>query len=176
MTDPVWRATMDVLTAVVPPALFTDRICSASSSPDGEPQPRTWQQRRIVLGLCLLGMILGPYFDDYRAAFRFGKLGFDLVEKRGPHRFKARVYLLRADGPAMDPPVRSGLESAAARFRGGQQTGDLTAAYSRNNLITHLLASGDPLAEVQPTPRRGWRSPARRSSAWSLTSSPPSSS
>ena len=35
---------------------------------------------------------LGPHFGDYQAAFRFGKLGLDLVEKRGLDRFKARVY------------------------------------------------------------------------------------
>ena len=54
MTDPEWRATMDVLTAVVSPALFTDEnlLCSRHLS-DGEPQPGAWQQRRIVLRLRL---------------------------------------------------------------------------------------------------------------------------
>jgi len=38
-------------------------------------------------GSCLayvwLGGILGTYFGDYQTGFRFGRLGLDLVEKRG---------------------------------------------------------------------------------------------
>ena len=85
---------MDVLTAIVPPALFTDenllclvvgRMANLSlehGNSDGS-----------CLGYAWLGMFLGPRFGDYQAGFRFGKLGLDLVEKRGLDRFKARVYL-----------------------------------------------------------------------------------
>ena len=51
-------------------------------------------------GSCLayvwLGGILGTYFGDYQAGFRFGRLGLDLVEKRGLDRLSARVYLVFA--------------------------------------------------------------------------------
>ena len=40
-----------------------------------------------------LGMIAGPRFGDYEAGFRFGRLGYELVEKRGLKRFEARTYL-----------------------------------------------------------------------------------
>ena len=43
--------------------------------------------------LCMLGKIAGPHFGDYKAGFRFGQLGYELVEKRGLERFQARTYL-----------------------------------------------------------------------------------
>jgi len=73
MTDPEWRATMDVLTAVASTALFTDEnlpclvICRMANlslehgNSDGSCYAYVW-----------LGVILGPYFGELRAAFRFG--------------------------------------------------------------------------------------------------------
>ena len=34
-----------------------------------------------ALPMSVLGMIAGPQFDDYEAGFRFGRLGYELVEK-----------------------------------------------------------------------------------------------
>ena len=82
MTDPDCRATVDVLTSIMPPALFTDDIlyclvvCRMTNlslehgNSDGS-----------CLGYVGLGAIFGQYFGDYGAGFRFGKLGFDLVER-----------------------------------------------------------------------------------------------
>jgi predicted ATPase len=152
MTDPEWRATMDVLTAVVSPALFTDEnllclvICRMANlslehgNSDGSCFAYVW-----------LGMLLGPHFSDYRAGFRFGKLGLDLVEQRGLRRFEARVYLIF--GHRVIPwtqPIRTGRSLVRRAFDAANKLGDLTfAAYSRDNLITNLLASGEPLGEVQ---------------------------
>ena len=41
----------------------------------------------------VLGRLAGPEFGDYQAGFRFGRLGYELVEKRGLKRFQARTYL-----------------------------------------------------------------------------------
>ncbi|HWY25279.1 MAG TPA: hypothetical protein VNX47_10195, partial [Nevskia sp.] len=152
MTDPEWRATMDVLTAVVSPALFTDEnllclvICRMANlslehgNSDGSCFAYVW-----------LGMILGPHFGDYRAGFRFGKLGLDLVEQRGLRRFEARVYLIF--GHRVIPwtqSIRTGRPLVRRAFEAANKLGDLTfAAYSRDNLITNLLATGDPLGDVQ---------------------------
>ena len=152
MTDPEWRATMDVLTAVVSPALFTDEnllclvICRMANlslehgNSDGSCFAYVW-----------LGMLLGPHFGDYRAGFRFGKLGLDLVEQRGLRRFEARVYLIF--GHRVIPwtqPIRTGRTLVRRAFDAANKLGDLTfAAYSCDNLITSLLASGDPLGDVQ---------------------------
>jgi predicted ATPase len=95
MTDPDWRATFEVLLQVLPPALFIDEIqttlfvCRLTNlsfehgNSDGSCIAYIW-----------MGMILGPRFGDYRAGYRFGKLGFDLVEQGGRDGFKARVYML----------------------------------------------------------------------------------
>jgi predicted ATPase/signal transduction histidine kinase/GAF domain-containing protein len=152
MSDPDRCATMDVLTVLTSPALFTDlnlfrlvvgRMACLSlehGNSDGSCLAYAW-----------LGGILGTHFGNYQAGLRFGRLGLDLVERRGRHRFRARVYLVFAVHVAHWtqhlPTCRVFLRRA---FEAAQETGDLTyTAYSRIDLITNLLASGDPLAEVE---------------------------
>ena len=148
MNDPGCRATLDVLTEVVTPALFTDQnllalvICRMVNlslehgNSDGSCFAYVW-----------LGMILGPYFADYRAGFRFGRLGYDLVEKRELHRFQARAYM--SFGNLVMPwtrHIQNGRDLVRRAFDAANKIGDLTfAAYSCNNLNTNLLATGDPL-------------------------------
>ena len=149
---------MDVLTALVSPALFTDvnlfrlvvvRMATLSlehGNSDGSCLAYVW-----------LGSILGTYFGDYQAGFRFGRLGLDLVEKRGLDRFRARVYLVFAVHVAHWtqhlPTCRAFLRRA---FEAAQEAGDLTyAAYSCIDLITNLLAAGDPLGEVEREAENG---------------------
>jgi PAS domain S-box-containing protein len=158
MTDPDRRATMDVLTMLTSPALFADlnlfrlivnRMAALSlehGNCDGS-----------CLAFAWLGGVLGTYFGDYQAGFRFGKLGVDLVEKRGLDRFSARVYLVFAVHVAHWtqhlPTCRVYLRRA---FELAQHTGDLTyAAYSCADLITNRLASGDPLGEVEREAENG---------------------
>jgi PAS domain S-box-containing protein len=151
MSDPDRFATMDVLTVLTSPALFTDlnlfrlvvgRMAALSlehGNSDGSCLAYVW-----------LGGILGTYFGDYQTGFRFGRLGLDLVEKRGLDRLSARVYLVFAVHVAHWtqhlPTCRVFLRRA---FVAAQHAGDLTyAAYSCADLNTNLLASGDPLGEV----------------------------
>ncbi|MDB5854588.1 MAG: sensory box protein [Herminiimonas sp.] len=158
MSDPEWRATLDVLAQVVTPALFTDEnfLCLAlcrmanisleHGNSDASCFAYVW-----------LGMILGPHFDDYLAAFRFGQVGFDLVEQRGLDRFEARVYM--SFGNLVNPwtrHVRVGRPLVRRAFDTASKIGDLTfAAYSCNNLITNLLASGEPLTVIQQEAETG---------------------
>jgi predicted ATPase len=44
------------------------------------------------LAYTVLGFVAGPRFGDYQAGFRFGQLGYDLVEKRGLKRFQTRIF------------------------------------------------------------------------------------
>jgi PAS domain S-box-containing protein len=158
MSDSESRATLDVLTEVVTPALFTDEnllslvICRMANlslehgNSDGSCFAYVW-----------LGMILGPHFGDYRAGFRFGRLGYDLVEKRGLHRFQARAYM--SFGNLVIPwtrHIQSGRVLVRRAFDAANEIGDLTfAAYSCNNLNTNLLATGDPLGDVQREAENG---------------------
>jgi PAS domain S-box-containing protein len=158
MSDPGSLATLDVLTKVIPPALFTDanflslaisRAVSLSlerGNSDGSSFAYLW-----------LGIIAGPQFGNYNAGFRFGQLGYELVEKRGLKRFEARTYACFGYDVmpwskhflACRVLLRRALEAA-------NTTGDLTfAAYSCNNLNSNYLAVGDPLAEVQREAEHG---------------------
>jgi PAS domain S-box-containing protein len=152
MSDPDPRATMDVLTVLTSPALFTDlnlfrlvvgqmtALSLEHGNTDGSCLAYVW-----------LGGILGTYFGDYQTGFRFGRLGLDLVEKRGLKRLSARVDLVFAVHVAHWtqhlPTCRVFLRRA---FDAAQHAGDLTyAAYSCADLNTNLLASGHPLGEVE---------------------------
>jgi PAS domain S-box-containing protein len=152
MADAVWKATMDVLTSVVSPALFTDqnlycvvigRMANLSLE-HGNSDASSY-------AYAIIGTVLGGQFGDYKAAFRFGQLGLNLAEKRGLNRFKARIYLIF--GHHVMPwtePLRSTRSLIRLALDAAQEAGDLTyAAYSRTHLVTHLLASGDPLDAVQ---------------------------
>ena len=158
MTDPDWCATLDVLTIVISPAMFTDeilrnlivgRITNLSlehGNSDGSCFAYVW-----------LGMILGSHFADYKAGFRFGRLALDLVEKRGLHRYQARAYV--AFGNLVLPwtkHIQSGRDMVRRAFDTASQMGDLTfAAYCCNNLNTNLLATGEPLGDVQREAENG---------------------
>jgi predicted ATPase/signal transduction histidine kinase/ActR/RegA family two-component response regulator len=152
MSDPEWRATLDVLAQVVTPALFTDDnllclvLCRMANI-----SVEHGNSGASCFAYVWLGMIVGPHFNDYPMAFRFGQLGFDLVEQRGLDRFKARVYM--SFGNLVNPwakHVRTGRPLVRRAFNTANEIGDLTfAAYSCNNLITNLLASGEPLPDIQ---------------------------
>lgn len=152
MTDPDLLATMDVLIKLRPPALFTDAnlvsmvICKAVNlsleygNTDGS-----------CFAYASLGIIAGPRFGNYEEAFRFGKLGYDLVEQRGLRRFQARTYT--NFGMFVMPwarHIRAGRDLLLRAFDVASRSGDIIyGAYASNNLVSNLLVAGDPLAEVE---------------------------
>ncbi|MDB6086227.1 MAG: histidine kinase [Gammaproteobacteria bacterium] len=151
-TDPQWSATLDVLAQVVTPALFTDDnllclvLCRMANI-----SLEHGNSGASCFAYVWLGMIVGPHFNDYPTAFRFGQLGLELSERRGLDRFKARVYM--SFGNLVNPwtnHVRTGRPLVRRAFNLANENGDLTfAAYCCNNLITNLLASGEPLPDLQ---------------------------
>ena len=158
MRDPDRCATMDVLTVLTSPALFTDLNLF-----------RLVVSRMAVLSLehgngdgsCLayawLGGVLGTYFGEYQAGFRFGRLGLDLVEKRGLDRFRARVYLVFAVHVAhWTQPLQTSRAFLRRAFETAQDAGDLSyAAYSCIDLITNRFAAADSLGEVEREAEHG---------------------
>jgi PAS domain S-box-containing protein len=158
MTDPGLCATMDVLTTLSSPALFTDeslfrlvvgRMATLSlehGNCDGS-----------CLAFAWLGGILGTYFGDYQAGFRFGRLGVDLVEKHGLDRFSARVYLVFAVHVAnWSQDLAVGRAFLRRAFGAALRAGDLSyAAYSCIDLVTNLLGAGDPLGDVEREAENG---------------------
>jgi signal transduction histidine kinase/GAF domain-containing protein len=159
MTDPGHRATLDVLTVLEEPAHFIDenlrclvlaRMVNLSlehGNSDGS-----------CVAYVHVGWLVGPRFGDHEAAFRFGKLGLDLVEKRGLERFRARVC--QCFGYFVIPwsrHLRTGLELLRRSFSAAQEAGDLKyATYFRDRLVNFLLATGDPLSDVQREAEHGF--------------------
>src|SRR5262249_31428675 len=93
MSDPEPLATVDVLNKMMVPAVLTDHnldclaICKAVklSLEHGNCDAS-------CLAYVLLGKVAVQRFGDYQTAFRFGQIGFDLVERCGLKRFQAAVY------------------------------------------------------------------------------------
>jgi PAS domain S-box-containing protein len=105
-----------------------------------------------------LSMVAGPRFGDYRGAvYRFGQLGYDLVEGRGLTRFQARTYMEFGYGVLpWTKHVRAGRDLVRRAFEAANKMGDLTyAAYCGDQLNTNLLAAGDPLAEAEREAEQG---------------------
>src|ERR1700719_3051571 len=158
MTDPDRRATMDVLTMLTSPALFTEEnlfrlvVCRMAAlslehgNSDGSCLAYAW-----------LGSVLGMSSGDYQAGFRFGRLGLDLVEKRGLDRFRARVYLVFAVHVVnWTQNLSMSRDLLRQAFAAAQVTGDLSyVAYSCVDLVTNFLASGDPLGEAEREAENG---------------------
>jgi PAS domain S-box-containing protein len=158
MTDPTSLATLDVLTKVFPPASHTDAnllslvICRAvnlsleGGNTDASCVAYVW-----------LAKIAGPYFDNYKAGFRFGRLGYELVEQRDLKRWQARTYLWFGEFvlPWMKH-VHACRDLIRRAFEAANKIGDLTlVAYSCDYLNTNLLAAGRPLAEVHREAENG---------------------
>jgi PAS domain S-box-containing protein len=158
MSDPAIVATLDVLTKALTPALYTNAnllcliVCQMINlslehgNSDGSCLAFVW-----------LGRIAGYRFGNYQAGFRFGLLGYNLVERSGLERFKARTYISFGNFcMAWAKPVRAGREMIRRAFDAANENGDLThGAFSFNNLVSNLLAAGDPLVDVQRQAERG---------------------
>jgi PAS domain S-box-containing protein len=152
MRNPDRCATMDVLTVLTSPALFTDlnlfrlivsRMASLSleyGNSDGSCLAYVW-----------LGGVLGTHFGKYQEGSRFGRLGLDLVEKHGLDRYSARVYLVFAVHVAhWTQPLQTSHALLRRAFDAALVAGDLSyAAYSRIDVITNRIAAGDLLSEVE---------------------------
>ncbi|MEW9584768.1 AAA family ATPase [Paraburkholderia sp. DGU8] len=158
MQDPDRCATMDVLTVLTSPAFFTDmnlfrlvvsRMASLSmqyGNTDGSCLAYEW-----------LGAVLGTYFGEYEAGLRFGRLGLELVEKRGFDRFSARAYLVFAVHVAhWTQPLQTSRAFLRRAHEAALIAGDLSyAAYSCIDVITNRIASGDPLSDIEQEAEHG---------------------
>ncbi len=158
MDDPDSLAALDVLTEVVTPALFTDEnLLSLVLCRMVNLSLEHGNSDASCFGYVGFGVIAGPHFGDYKAGFRFGRVGCDLIEKRGLTRYEARSFM--TFGNMVMPwtkPIRPGRDLVRRAFDAANRIGDLTfAAYSCNNLNTNLLAAGDPLVEAQREAENG---------------------
>jgi predicted ATPase len=144
--------TLDVLTKVssaslhIDVNLFSVAVCRAVSlsiehgNNDGSCYSYVW-----------FYMIAGLRFGDYESAFRFGQLGYDLVEKRNLKRFQARTYLTFA---CVNMPWMKHLHAcsdvALQAFEIANKSFDTSyAVFSRIAVIPLMLGAGVSLDEVE---------------------------
>ncbi len=148
---------LDVFTEIVHPAMFFDEhlstllvcrmvnLCLEHGNCDAS-----------CFGYVWFGMFAGPRFGNYTDGFRFGQLGYDLVEKRNLTRYQARTYISFGTLTPWAKHAVKGRELVRRAFDVAYQTGDLTfSAYGWHELITNYLTVGDPLSVVQSEAEKG---------------------
>ena len=149
---------LDVFTEVVTPSLFFDEnLCSLVICHMVNLSLEHGNCDAACFAYVWFAIIAGPRFSNYKDGFRFGRLGYELVEKRGLKRYQARTYM--SFGNIVTPWAKhalGGRDLVRRAFDAAYRIGDLTfAAYSWNELITNFLTVGDSLAEVQPEAENG---------------------
>ena len=158
MADPEALGTMEVLTKVTIAAMNTDvnlyglvicRMVNLSLEHGNN-------EASCVAYVCV-GAIAERVFGQYKAGFRFGQLGYDLVERRSLKRFQVRTYL---DFVVLIIPwtkhLRTGQELFRRVFDAANDVGEIMyATYACLNLNHRLLAIGDPLTDVQREAEKG---------------------
>jgi predicted ATPase len=158
MSKPEFAAAVEVMDKAIPPATFTDRnlflllmwrIVNFSLE-HGNTDASCYA---YIHG----GILAGVRFGNYKFGFRLGQLGYDLVERRGLSRFKARTHIgFGVYTVSWTRHWRMARELMRQAFDEANTIGDVTwAAYSWHNLIGNYLAAGDPLAEAQGEADRG---------------------
>jgi predicted ATPase/signal transduction histidine kinase len=104
-----------------------------------------------------LGVIAGAQFGDYKAGYRFGRLGYELIEQHGWKRLQPRTYEIL--GSLVIPwtrPVAAARDLLRRAFEGARSIGDVMFAVgSCTDLISNLLVAGDPLGDVQREAEHG---------------------
>lgn len=152
MADPETRAVFDVLTALLPPAYLSDPTASCLIAL----RMATFSCRHgntpgSAFGYAWLGGMLGSYLGDYVTGDQFGQLAWDMIEGRGLIGLEAKIPIVVRS--IVTPWTRSLGDSLGALRRGhaaALQARDVFYACSASHVIvTHRLALGDPLAEVE---------------------------
>jgi predicted ATPase len=150
MTDPELRAAMDMLSALLGPAYFTDfhLVCLYL----GRMMNISMQRGMCgasVHGCGYFGLFLGQVFHRYSEGYRFTKLACDLVEKHGFSVHRGSVGLLMGSVALWTQPIASSIELLRAGFYTATEAGDLTqACYCLMQFVAGLLLRNDTLDEV----------------------------
>jgi PAS domain S-box-containing protein len=152
MTDPASRAILDVIASLHMCAAVADKpfevliICAAV---------RLILERGIHDAAChafgQLGYLAAWRFGDFNAAFHFGQLGYELIERKGLRRFEGLMCLIFS---TLVMPWSKHVTSCRSVIRRTFEVADSThnrllAVQNGNILLSNLLVAGDPLAEVE---------------------------
>jgi PAS domain S-box-containing protein len=150
MRDPVSLATLDVLTVLGPPALYSDENlntltrCRAANLGLSHGNSDSAPAHYVSVGLvaCYL-------FGDYDVGYRLGKLACDLIEARGLKRFAGRTHVTFGALVPWTRPIRESIEPTQRAFQMANEQGDPAyAAFACRALVSSRFASGGQLDRV----------------------------
>ncbi|WP_260854650.1 ATP-binding sensor histidine kinase [Paraburkholderia sp. BCC1884] len=152
MSDPNVLDTLDVLTEIVTPAFFTDQnLCALVLCRMVNLSLEYGNCDASCYAYVWFATYAGPVFAQYEMGYRFGRLGYGLVEHGGLTRFKARTYT--SFGNIVVPwsrHVLEGREPIRRAFDIANACGDLTyTLYTCCDLIQNFFSVGDSLGDVQ---------------------------
>jgi len=156
MTVPRWRATMDVLSMLVAPAAHTDHnLLALTAARMGNLSLEHGNADGSCFAYVWLGMLFGDFFGDYQTGYRFGKVAFDLVNQRGPLRFKARVYeCFGSHVVTRLKKLDDGIDLVRRAFETANETGDVNfASFSLKNLLLLRFEKESPLPTCARKPK-----------------------
>jgi PAS domain S-box-containing protein len=158
LADPDILDVLEVLAEIVTPAVFFDQdLCALVICRMMNLSLEHGNSDASCFAYVWFGIIAGPRFGSYEGAFKFGQLGYDLLEKRGLKRYEARTCM--CFGSVVVPwtkHARHGRDLVRHAFDVAYRMGDFTyAAYSFTQLITNFLVVGEPLAEAQAEAEKG---------------------
>jgi GAF domain-containing protein len=150
VTDPEIRTAMNILSALMPPAYFTDfhSFCVLASR-----MVKVSIQNEVIgasaHAYAVLAFILGPVFHRYSEGNRFAKLACDLVENHSFIAYRAKVYYAMGIAAFWTQPIATAIEFMRAACRTVTETCDLVfACYGMHQSIVALLQRNDPLDVV----------------------------
>ena len=150
MTDAAVEAAMQVLSALLHSAYFTDiHLLTFLAFRMVNMSKQHGVCGAFPHGCANLGAVLGPLFHRYGEGYRFAKLACDLVEKHGFIAYQAKAYHAMGIIALWTQPIATAIDFNRAAFRTAIGTGDLTSAcYSMDQSIRMLLLRNDPLDAV----------------------------
>ncbi|MDI1480835.1 AAA family ATPase [Polyangium sp. y55x31] len=151
MTDPEIAAAQDILAVLFAPALNTDPNLSLLVYCSMVNQSLLHgNSDASALAYAYFGMNLGPEFGRYREGHRFGKLGYDLMERRRSTAYKAKIsFIFGSNTLFWTHHLQDSLPYLDTAFRTALETGDVTfACYCCNHIVVDRLLLGHPLDQV----------------------------
>ena len=158
MEDAASLATVHVLTKMFPPAGFTDvNLATVARCKAVSLSIEQGNCEASCFAYAELAASTGARLGDHQAGFRFGQLGYELVERRGLKRFEAEAYLCFS--LYVEPwtkHVRGCRDLLRRAFESANRVGNLTyGAYACHCINSELLFAGEPLPYVQGAAEHG---------------------
>ncbi|MGY3496367.1 ATP-binding sensor histidine kinase [Bradyrhizobium sp. USDA 4502] len=157
MHDPESLATLDLLTILATPAMYTDlNLFALITCRAVNLSVERGNSDAAPAHFSAVGWQAGDRFGDYEAGYRFGKIGCDLTERSGLTRFGGKTYSNFALTVPYTRPVRERIGPARRAFQlATEQADPSSGAYACSSLISTFLTSGDPLDQVEGEAEHG---------------------